>query len=224
MKITKEGFAIIEGDECISKWVESEGRLDHDQSALPILLRYIKSGDTVIDAGAFIGDHTIAYAKKVGGLGKVIAFEPNPTTFECLEYNLKEFDNCELRNEGLSDSAGKLSLTDVPTNAGMSYAEKTDKKKGIKCVTIDSLYLDRLDFIKVDCEGFEHKILKGAEETIKKFKPVMVLEINNYALIRNHTTDNDLYIYLNELGYRYRNIYPNEPIHAEQLDLICLPL
>jgi len=221
MKITKENIAIIEGDECISKWVESEGRLDHDPNSLPIMLSYVKEGDTVIDIGAFIGDQTFAYAKKVGGFGKVIAFEPNPTAFECLEHNMFDFDNVELRNEGVSDTKGNIKLTDVATNAGMTYAEKA--KKGIKCVTIDSLKLNKLNFIKIDAEGFEHNILKGAIETIKKFKPIMVIEINNHALLRNGTSNNDVYIFLSELGYGYRNIYNGQTLYEEQLDLLCIP-
>lgn len=217
MKIVK-GIAVIEFDECISKWVEETGELAHDMNALPRILPHIKEGDTVIDVGSFIGDHTIAYARIAS---KVIAFEPNPEAFECLEYNLRTFSNVEFRNEGLSDSIGHIKLTDVPTNAGMTYAQKS--KKGIKCITIDSMGLDKLDFIKIDAEGFEHKILKGAEETIKKFKPIMIIEINNHALLRNGTSDNDVFIYLNELGYDYKNIYPGQTLYEDQLDLICTP-
>jgi FkbM family methyltransferase len=221
MKITKHGIAVIEGDECISKWVESEGRLDHDQNALPRILPYIKEGDHVLDIGAFIGDHTIAYSNKVGFYGKVIAFEPNSKSFECLKYNLNGIKNTELRNEGLSDEVGKITLTDVETNAGMCFAIKS--KAGVKTITIDSLKLTRLDFIKIDAEGFEHKILKGGEETIKKFKPIMVIEINNHALLRNGTSDNDVFVYLNELGYYYKNIYDGQSIYEDQVDLICTP-
>lgn len=213
MKIVK-GIAVIEGDECISKWVIESGRLDHDQNALPIILKHITKDSVVIDAGAYIGDHTIAYAKAK----KVIAFEPNPEAFECLEYNLKDFKNVELHNKGLSDKLGKISLTNVPTNGGMTYAKKSTK--GIEVITIDSLNID-VDLIKIDCEGFELNILKGAEETIKRCSPVLVIEINNHALLRNGTSDNDVYIYLMSLGYEIKNIYPNEPLHATQLDVIC---
>lgn len=220
MKITKENIAVIKGDNCISGWVESEGRLDHDQNSLPQILPHINEGDTLIDIGAFIGDHTIAYARKVGRLGKVIAFEPNPTAFECLEYNMEGFDNVDLRKEGVSDSNHFISLTDVPTNAGMTFAEKS--KKGIKCVSIDSLNLNKLDFIKIDAEGFEHNILNGAKETIERLKPKMVIEINNGALLRNFTSNNDIYILLDEMGYNYKNIYEGQSLYEEQLDLICI--
>lgn len=215
MKIVK-GIAVLEEDQYICKWVQESGRLDHDQNLLPRILPYVKG--TVIDVGAFIGDHTIAYARRAN---KVIAFEPNPNAYQCLDFNLKNYPNVELRNQGLGEIPGKISLTDVPTNVGMVYASKSNK--GIDCITIDSLNLDRLDFIKIDAEGYEHNILKGAEETIKKYKPVMVLEINNHALMRNRTSNNDVYIYLMKLGYDYRNVYPSGGLHDEQLDILCTP-
>lgn len=215
------GIAVIDGDECISKWVEETGRLDHDLSLVPRIVKYIKPGDTAIDIGAFIGDHTIAYANKVGNDGKVIAFEPNPEAFECLEHNLSKFSNVELRKEALSDKSGKVSITKVPTNAGMTYV---DKKKGkIKCITLDSLNLEKVDFIKIDAEGFEHNILKGAEQTIRKYKPTMVIEIVNDYLLKNGTSNNDVYIWLMEMGYRYQNIYPEQSLYETQLDLLCIP-
>ncbi len=60
MKIINN-IAVIEGDEYLSKWVIDSGRLDHDQNSLPIILAYIKEGYTVIDAGANIGSHALAY-------------------------------------------------------------------------------------------------------------------------------------------------------------------
>src|SRR6478736_1478467 len=133
MRITKDNIAIVDGDECICKWVEDSGRLDHDTSLLPIILKYINSDSVVIDAGAFIGDHTISYARKAK---KVYTFEPNKNNFKCLEYNMSHFLNVELLNMGLSDEECSIKITEVETNAGMAYAEKA--KKGIKCITIDS--------------------------------------------------------------------------------------
>lgn len=219
MKIVN-GIAIIEDDTHISKWVQEHRRLDHDQSLLPLLKPFIKRGDTVIDAGAFIGDHTIFYANLVGTKGKVIAFEPNPIAFKCLEYNMEPYKNVEVRKEGLSDSEGKITLS-TSDNAGAAYPKKS--KKGIKCITIDSLNLERLDFIKVDVEGFEQNVIKGGQETIKKCKPAILIEIINDRLMFNGTTDNDLYLYLMDLGYSIRNIYQGQSIHGDHIEIICIP-
>src|SRR5687767_9160852 len=87
MKILPNGIAVLEKDSHISKWCESEKRLDHDQNLLPVILSYVKKGDWVVDAGAFIGDHTRAYLDRVGATGVVVALEPNPEAFECLKHN-----------------------------------------------------------------------------------------------------------------------------------------
>jgi FkbM family methyltransferase len=219
MKITKEGFAIVEWDTHIGRWVEEEGRLDHDQNSLPLILKHIYRGDTVLDIGANIGSHTIAYADKVGVRGRVIAFEPNPDAFECLQYNMKDYRNVELRNEAAGLS-GKVVLIKHPENIGMTYVENSDK--GFKTVSIDSLNLDKCNFIKIDVEGFELNVLKGAEQTLKRFKPALLIEINTFALARNNVTNQDVFDYLTELGYSYRNIYTQQGILNEQLDLLCI--
>lgn len=221
VNLNGKDVALLEGDKYVSKWAQEMGRLDHDQNMLPYVLPIIKEGDTVMDVGAFIGDHTIAYAKKAGVSGRVIAFEPNHESFECLKFNMKEFENAELRKEALSDEVCRVRINEVEENAGRANVEKS--KKGIKCVTIDSLNLDKLDFIKIDAEGFEHKILKGAEETIKRLKPIMLIEIVNDYLLRNKTSNNDIYIYLAELGYNYRNVYPEQSLYEQHLDLLCTP-
>ena len=59
MKITRHGFAIIEGDTHLGKWAEESGRLDHDQSALPQVLPFIPIGGIVIDIGANIGYYSL---------------------------------------------------------------------------------------------------------------------------------------------------------------------
>lgn len=221
VKLNGEDVAILENDQYVSKWAVEMDRLDHDQNMLPFVLPFIKEGDTVMDVGAFIGDHTIAYRKKVGDSGKVIAFEPNHESFECLKFNMEKFDNVELRKEALSDEVCKIQLTEPDDNAGRAYAKKN--KKGIKCITIDSLNLDRLDFLKIDAEGFEHKILKGAIETIKRLKPVILVEIVNDYLLKNGTSNNDIFIELIELGYDYRNIYKEQSLYEVHVDVICTP-
>jgi FkbM family methyltransferase len=221
MKITQQGFAVLENDTHISKWAEESGRLDHDQNMLPLILSQINKGDTVLDVGAYIGDHTIAYSKAVGENGKVIAFEPNEDAFECLCHNLAPFGNTELFNSCVGDSnLGKMILIKHPENIGMTYVKPGKGKH--KVVTIDSLELERCDFIKIDVEGFELKVLEGAEQTIKKFRPKMLIEINDHTLHRVGITQNDIYIFLIQHDYSYKNIFGGS-IYEPQFDLICTP-
>ena len=220
MKITKEGVAVLENDSHISKWVEEEGRLDHDQNALPRILPHIKEGSVIFDIGAFIGDHTIAYARK----GIVHAFEPNEPAYDCLKYNMKG-KNAVCKLIALSDSVHGYDVIES-INAGMAQLSTEYLAHNLQRTSTIDIYCEDLgvipDFIKIDAEGYELKILKGGEETIKTNKPVLVLEVNEYALEQHGTSRTELFEYLDKIGYIYSDIYgePLEKLHT-QFDIIC---
>jgi len=211
MKILNNGIAVIDGDTHISKWVEESGRLDHDQYALPIILKHINKGDWVVDAGAFIGDHTRAYKDKVGYTGKVIAFEPNPAAFECLIHNCPSVDCFSF---GLSDFEGVAGVQ-INDNSGASKLVLGD---GVMLVILDDYNLPQLDFLKLDVEGFELKALKGAENTIRIHKPKMWIEINTGTLAEQESTPQDVINWLHERDYNL-TAYPD--FGGDQYDILC---
>jgi FkbM family methyltransferase len=213
MKILPNGIAVIEGDTHISKWVEDHGCLDHDAYALPIILEHIKEGDWVVDAGAFIGDHTIAYIRAVGSSGKVIAFEPNPVAYECLVHNCPD---ATAFNVGLGDKREELKLA-IDNNAGASHIGGDGQ--AIKVITLDSMPFKRLDFIKMDVEGFELMALNGARKTIETHKPTMWIEINAGALGRQGATPEPIFEMLKEIGYEI-TLYPEDG--GPQYDILCI--
>ena len=216
------GIALLKDDQCICRFIRESGRLDHDQNMLPIILNYIPIGGVVIDIGAFIGDHTIAYAKKVGDNGSVIAFEPNRDSFFCLEHNLKAYKNVELINSAIGKEYGFVRTVDVLGNIGMNFLIP-DNLGGIVIYSLNQMEIDRIDFIKIDVEGFELDVLIGGKETINKFKPTMLIEINDATLSRQGISRNDIFAWLQENNYIYRNIYENQGLNDSQLDIICLP-
>ncbi len=211
-------IALIKEDQCICRFVRESNRLDHDQNLLPQVLKHINKGDVVIDCGAFIGDHTIAYANKVGPTGAVFAFEPGKEAYECLAHNTRNEERVIIHNGGLGATIHKANLNDVPDNSGMNYLTEGTE---ISIITIDSLNLPKLDFVKIDCEGYELEVLKGAIETIKKFKPKMLIEINTMTLERSGITREDIYNFLKELDYKYKNIYNGQSLDEYQMDIIC---
>jgi FkbM family methyltransferase len=216
MKVTNQNIAILEDDTHISHWVEQSGRLDHDRYALPIILQHIKPGDTVVDAGAFIGDHTIAYCNAVGESGHVHAFEPNKRAYECLEYNCK---SAKTYNLGLSNFAETVYYSeDRNAGAGRILHDVTTSTQ-IKTTTLDSLQLSALDFLKIDVEGYEVAVLEGGALTIKKYRPKMWIEINVGALGQQGKTAADIENFLSELDYTYTAF----PEIGEQYDLLCIP-
>lgn len=217
MKILPNNIAVLENDSHISRWVEAHGKLDHDEYSLPIILEHIKEGDYVVDAGAFIGDHTTAYLKAVGPSGYVMAFEPNPEAYRCLLHNCPDAQNVFA---GLGEKEDKLRFA-TGTNMGASHICGIGDKK-VDIVTLDSYNLPKLDFLKLDVEGFEIPALKGATKTIFKFKPTMWIEVNRWALERNRESPLSLLTYVTSvLGYEV-TAYPESGI--EQYDILCKPL
>ena len=217
MKVLSNNLAVLENDSHISRWVEESGRLDHDQYALSYILKYIKEGDCIVDAGAFIGDHTLAYLKAVGPRGKVIAFEPHLDAYQCLLHNCPEAE-CVLA--GLGDKEEKLPFA-TNENVGASYISCSGDKQ-INIVTLDSYNLEHLDFLKLDVEGFELSALRGAKKTIDRFRPTMWIEVYDGALNRNHETAASLLSFVqSELRYE---ITPFPEFNSSLYDILCKPL
>jgi FkbM family methyltransferase len=217
MRLLPTGIAVLENDSHISKWVEESGRLDHDRYALPIILQHIHEGDVVVDGGAFIGDHTRAYLDAVGHTGKVYAFEPNPEAFRCLNHNCPDSINFDL---GLSDARFEQFFS-LNANAGASYLSQGDGVS-VHTMALDDLELPRLDFLKLDVEGFEVSALKGAFKTIMAYRPAMWIEVNAGALERNGSSVQELKDYISKTLKCQFSGYPEN--YGEQYDLLCLPL
>lgn len=204
-------IALIEDDAYFTKWVKETGRLDHHQGFLKVLKPYLKG--TVLDIGANIGTHTIYYANHAS---RVLAFEPNPVAFECLQYNMRHCLNTTLYPNAVSNHTAKVDIVPQGDNYGAVY---TLPGSQIPTITIDSLDLDACNFMKVDVEGDELAVLLGAEQTIRKYKPVMCIECNEHTLARKGMDGNHLIIHIQSLGYK-TSVRKPEDISC---DLICLP-
>lgn len=218
INVKGKAIAILSNDSHISRWIEETGELSHDKNLLPLLNPYINRGDTVVDVGAFCGDHTQYYVDRVGGEGTVYAFEPNLPAFNCLEFNMTNYLNVKLFNKGLSDKKHLISIAQSD-NVGASHAVEGDD---VECIALDSLKLKACHFIKMDCEGMELKALKGAQRTINKHRPFMLLEINRGALERQGTSADAVFEWLSDNRYFYRNIYAEQGLNDAQLDIICI--
>ncbi len=217
IEANKYGHWAPSNDTHFKKWILQAGRLDHDKAFLSRILPYIKPGDTVVDVGANIGTHSEAYAKATAGVdgGRVLCFEPNPLPFECLRRNMMGHGHVEVFNYGLGAHAGHAGMQ-MSDNVGASYMVPGE---GFKIVPLDDLALTRLDFCKVDVEGFELAFLIGAAKTIAQFRPVMVIEMNPGALARNGVLPEDIYGWLRLRGY---DILGHED-NSLQWDIIAVP-
>ncbi len=197
-----------------------EGEQLWDTEVLNVALEHIKEGDTVIDAGAWIGGHTMAYAEKVGVSGQVYAFEPNPEAFGCLKKNTDTFTNTHCSNTALGDECRSVELCIKKGWQDSAYVEA--KNPGtIPMVPMDIHELAP-NFIKIDVEGCELKVLKGASKTIEKYRPVMCIEINKPALERQGNSQPEVYEWLWKNGYDFTIIERDADLHAPIYNILAI--
>lgn len=163
------------------------------QQEIDFLAHFIAPGSTVLDIGAFIGTHTLAFSTLVGDQGAVIAFEPRAEAFDLLTRNVRDNQraNVHLRQQGVSDAPASIQLHRMPpgalTNfAGLALADDDSRPASgpayeVPLVTIDSLALAAVGLLKIDVEGMERQVLDGARETIAAFQPAVFAEANSIA-------------------------------------------
>jgi len=156
------------------------------------LFRTVASdSEVVLDIGANIGCTALLF----GQLSKIVyAFEPSKTTFAFLERNISRsgLTNIFLQNIGLGSEQGESTLTFAPSNrSGGFVSNQTQASAGhtVEKIVIrqldtivNSLNLKKINFIKIDVEGFEGHVLCGATQTLSSYKPVVVLELNHWCL------------------------------------------
>lgn len=222
IKQTKEGIWILARDSHISKWIEEKGQLQHDYETLPKVLEEIPVGGTVVDVGAFVGDTTAPFLQRVGPEGKVLAFEPNLDAFKCLKRNCPKAQCYPFALGAPGDPWLELAPCD---NAGARYLRKfgfdNDKGQAVNIATLDSLNLDTCSFLKLDCEGAETRVLKGAEQTIDRFHPKMLIELNEGALQRQGTNQLEICSWLQAHGYKWWPVQANLAPDSPQYDILC---
>lgn len=219
---TKEGIvASIKGDSHITKWIKEHNSLVTDQTVPVRLLPLINEGDVVVDCGANIGSHTVQYARKVGPTGKVYAFEPFLESFICLSVNCRDLPQVECGNVALGENPRWVG-TESPhdTNYGMARVNLESKKNPVMMWPLDFQSLARCTFIKVDCEGWEPNVIKGAMETLRRCKPILFIEINKSALAHFGFLPKDILEPLFDLGYKIDGEFD---ILSPQVDLLFLP-
>jgi FkbM family methyltransferase len=175
----------------------------------------LREGAHVIDVGSHIGAYTILAAEKVGKQGKVIAVEPGPKNYKQLIENIKlnGFKNVIPKNIALADHEGveKLYLSHFLPFTGHSLIFYEDKDFYIKVPvkTIDKLVeelnLNKVDIIKIDTEGAEMPILRGAEKTLKANPNMrMIIAAEHYP-----SEAKEVCQFLNERGFKTK-VFPND--------------
>jgi FkbM family methyltransferase len=173
------------------------------------LLKIIKPGDICWDIGANIGFYTCLLASQVEEAGAVVAFEPAIRTCSYLHQNvsLNQFKNVTVVNKGLGDKTeqrhlyySEASLTEG--TASLKYAEGRIASERVTLDTIDNLIreLPVPNFIKIDVEGYQLEVLRGGEQCLKTYAPLLMAELKDVG-DTNRDDFNEIEQYIASLGY-----------------------
>ena len=176
--------------------------------------QYFSPGSVVLDIGGHFGYFSKEFARLYNGTCSIHTFEPTTYNYSVLEKVSAKYKNIKINNFALSESEGEV-VINIPVKKqgkigpGLAhFGDETSRdyiSETIKTVTLDQYVeshgLTRLDFIKCDVEGAELLVFKGAQESLKKFKPVVFAEIVAEITERMGYEPNELINIFLELGY-----------------------
>jgi FkbM family methyltransferase len=196
----------------LSDWIQRNiyfGTYEREETE--IVKRYLRSGMTFVDVGANVGYYTVLAASLVGSTGHVFAFEPSPYAFQRLSQMAERNKLLQVRcfRAGLGEKTGECSLYLGPGNnhsptmiehAGLSPMAEAE------VLTLDEWVNDwkvsRIDVLKLDIEGWESKLLRGAARLLADRRINSVLcEFNEYWLKEAGSSPKELLAILNEAGF-----------------------
>jgi len=192
------------------------------QVEIDFLNEFVPAGSTVLDVGAFIGTHTLAFADAVGPEGRVYALEPQPEAFRLLTANVERnaATNITSLNVAAGSEPGETHIASFPQadrfNGGATKTLNASAEGTFdtRVQSIDALQLDACALIKIDVEGAEKDVLDGMTHVIRNLKPVIFCELNDQAgfqqiLESEILTDWNFYL-VRSSAFNPRNIFGNQ--------------
>ncbi|PWU07776.1 MAG: hypothetical protein C5B47_05640 [Verrucomicrobia bacterium] len=175
----------------------------------------LKEDMVMLDIGANDGLFSVLAALQVGKQGRVLSFEPSPRELARLQANicLNDLGNVTIFAQAVTDQMGsaQLRISEYGHEGQNTLGNFVWNVRQTGTQTVETCCLDqvpevrnlhRLDLMKIDVEGAEHKVLKGAKEVIQKFKPALLLELLDKALQFQGSSECQLIQHLLDLGYR----------------------
>lgn len=189
---------------------------DHEVDERAFVRLFLRPGEVYADIGANLGLYSVIASQTVGANGAVFSFEPDPKTHERLLFNLKANDckNVQPFQLALSnvDESRVMQISTAGFDAYNSFGtpvrgESTFKPVDVACVSFDSFaeqnpLLRNVAMMKVDVEGWESMVLRGAEKQLSGASaPVLQIEFNDQAAKALGQPCSELYRWLQKLGY-----------------------
>jgi FkbM family methyltransferase len=210
LKWSSEGYPDV-----LTRHLLFEGYYQLD--VLTAISQYLKPGNTFIDIGGHHGLMALTGAKAVGASGKVISFEPNPQAVKIIELHKKinAIENVKIVPLGLSNVEGETTFyiqkgnvswnsTIIPDFVDDCFHEGFEKQL-INITTLDKFVKTENispTLIKIDVEGAEFLILEGAIETLRKFRPALLMEFNPVSVKAANSSISTYVEFLKNLNYK----------------------
>jgi len=167
----------------LQKNVDRGGPAEYQQPVRMRSMQFVKTKRTALDIGANVGLWSRDLVKH---FDQVIAFEPVAIFRECLLKNVAA-RNLQIMDFALGEQETNANMIITAGNTGHSHLDPDSMGTGnIRVLTLDSLALDAVDYIKVDCEGFEYRVLQGAQQTITAHRPIVVVEQKPHQTYSSH--------------------------------------
>ena len=211
-------------NDAIGDTVKREGCWEEHITEL--LVGYLKPTHNCLDIGANFGYHSVTMGLLTKE-GSVFSFEPMKLFYHQVNANahLNKLSNVRVLNNAVGDSEREVFIPEPNTNPGESInhgdtsISKNNVGQQVKMVVVDSLELPKINFIKLDVQGCELPVLKGAKNKILKDKPVMIVEIEDFQLAKFGYTPSDLISFIKEdLQYDMYQMMTKYPA-----DFLCVP-
>tara|TARA_B100000900_G_scaffold240017_1_gene204004 strand:- start:1974 stop:2612 length:639 start_codon:yes stop_codon:yes gene_type:complete len=191
------GFWVPSHDAQIGDWRETGAPFVQDK-CLNYFTKYCLEKkimlENVLDIGAWCGTWSATmqkFAKKIN------CFEPNKVHFECLQKNLEGHQHIKTFNHAVGSENGYVKLSEESATQNTRVIQE---KGDIPIFTVDSLKFENVDMIKIDVEGLEMEVLKGATNTLENVKYLMI-ELNNNSK-KYGSSNREIEKYLHGLGFR----------------------
>ncbi len=228
-KILKPKFIEIDGCNLLLDETDRHGFTIYGNSEernMSYLKKIVMPGQIVVDVGANIGIYSVVLAKWVGKQGHVFAFEPAPDNIKLLRKTIKlnQFDNITITQKAISNKPGIASfyLVDgISSHSLMDYGKSIDKID-VEVETLDNFFQDYekpIDFIKIDAEGYDFKVILGMQNIISKTQNLsLFVEFDPKRLIKIGDSPQDLLRFMLNNRFSVKDLITNEMITSDDIE------
>lgn len=215
-----QGIWLPDGEKHFPEWMDANGEILDGRGTYQIkkwraCLPYIKNWRVAVDVGAHVGLWLMQMTKQ---FEIVHCFEPVKELRACLRENMSGDKNFSIHPVALGAKKGSVFMSYDPkdsgnTHIGRAAAEIDDDPESVPIETLDSFQLENVDFVKIDCEGYEDFVIEGAHETLSRWKPCVIVEQKQHKLMANFgIKGTPAVILLTKLGAKIRKVISDDYI------------